>query len=81
MGGNVWIYALALIVIVILVNFVLVAMLRGGNTHKQIGVARNILNDVRNPYRKEDEMLNELSKRVADLKITEENIEKKDAGD
>jgi hypothetical protein len=80
MGGNVWIYALLLIIVVILVNLVLVAMLRGGRPQKQVGMFQRFFQDIRNPYRKEDEMLSELSRRVASLKKEEENIRDKDTG-
>jgi hypothetical protein len=68
MGGNAWLYLLLFIVVVILINLGLVAMLRGGRQHRQIGQFRKFFQDVRNPYRKEDEMLRELSQRVANLK-------------
>jgi hypothetical protein len=70
-SGNTWIYLLLFIVVIALVNLSLVALLRGNRSHQQIGLFRKFFQDVRHPYRKEDEMLNELSKRVAGLKRDE----------
>jgi hypothetical protein len=81
MGGNAWLYLLVLIVVVILINLALVAMLRGGRQHRQIGLFRQFFVDMRNPYRKEDEMLRELSQRVATLNKEHEELENKNNGE
>jgi hypothetical protein len=80
MGGNVWLYALLGILLIVLVNVALVAMLRREGTHHQINIVRQVFKDIRSPYRKEDEMLSELSKRVAGLKQVKESSEQEDSG-
>jgi hypothetical protein len=79
MGGNSWIYLLIFIVVVVLINLGLVSMLRSSHSQQQTGLFRKLFQDMRHPYRKEDEMLNELSRRVAGLKQTDEkNPDKND---
>jgi hypothetical protein len=68
MAGNTWIFLLLFIVVVILINVGLISMLRSKQNHKQIGMFQKFFQDVRNPYKKEDEMLSELAKRVENLK-------------
>jgi hypothetical protein len=72
MGGNSWIYLLIFIVVVVLINLGLVSMLRSSHSQKQTGLFRKLFQDMRHPYRKEDQMLNELSRRVAGLKQTDQ---------
>jgi len=81
MEGSVWLYALLGLVLIVLINLALVAVLRGGGTHRQINIARQVFRDIRNPYRKEDAMLSELSKRVEDLKRSEEQQEQNERGE
>jgi hypothetical protein len=68
MEGNTWIYVLLFIVVVVLINVGLISMLRGKQNHQQISMFQKFFQDVRHPYKKEDEMLSELSKRVEGFK-------------
>jgi hypothetical protein len=82
MAGNTWIYLLLFIVVVILINVGLISMLRSKQNHQQIGMFQKFFQDVRHPYKKEDEMLSELAKRVENFKQETEMkpTEKDDAG-
>ncbi|MEN4041018.1 MAG: hypothetical protein ROW52_09505 [Anaerolineaceae bacterium] len=71
MNGSVWLYAILGVVLIVVINLALVVMLRGGGTHRQINITRQVLREMSDPYRKEDEMLSELSRRVERLKKAE----------
>jgi hypothetical protein len=79
MAGNTWIYLLLFIVVIILINVGLISMLRSKQHHRQISMFQKFFQDVRHPYKKEDELLSELSRRVAGLKqVDEKNSDKND---
>jgi hypothetical protein len=54
--------------IVVGVNAAIYAMLRGGSTLSQIEILRRASQRARQPWKPEDEALEELSKRVAELR-------------
>lgn len=74
MNGSVWLYAILGVILIVVINLALVVMLRGGGTHRQINITRQVLREMSDPYRKEDEMLSELSRRVERLKEAENDI-------
>jgi hypothetical protein len=74
MNGSVWLYAILGVILIVVINLALVVMLRGGGTHRQINITRQVLREMSDPYRKEDEMLSELSRRVERLKKAENDI-------
>jgi hypothetical protein len=71
MNGSIWLYAILGVMLIVVINLALVVMLRGGGTHRQINITRQVLREMSDPYRKEDEMLSELSRRVEQLKKAE----------
>ncbi|HSV86110.1 MAG TPA: hypothetical protein VLH85_06015 [Levilinea sp.] len=68
MDGSVWLYAILGVILVVVINLALVVMLRGGGSNRQINIARQVIWEMSDPYRKEEDMLSELSRRVEDLK-------------
>lgn len=75
--------ALCLIILVVVINFSLFYSLRSKNTHEQINLIRKASQSARNPWKAEDDSLDELSEKITRLKSSDggfdgEVIEAKD---
>lgn len=64
------------LVIVVFFNIILYLGARGNRTNRQIDLFKTALGQISNPWEREDNMLDELSQRVQDLKQQDSGAEK-----
>lgn len=68
MSQEAWLAAICLTLLIVGINVGLLILLRGHSTKNQYSILSRAARKVRRPWQEEDDRLEELSRRVADLK-------------